>query len=230
MPAPALRAAQRERSVPPPHQWGEGLGEGPEKPAQLIGPQPEIVVPEQSLIRAGALVGDAAAVLPGQRHVALQRRREHREVVGRPRRLPLLLTVRGAPGELGSELVRYAPSPLPVPPREPDDVGLEPLELGPVELVQPFAELLVARAFVVHPGDRGDLLRACPGTVGGHHHQLVPAEQHLHAFEVGQLAGPLAELLKSGHAGRGYAEHPAPSPTVSETPVGRRHRARRAAC
>ncbi len=62
----------------------------------------------------------------------------------------------------------------------------------PLELVQPLADLGRGGALVREARQRPELLGAAGRALGGHHHELVPAEQHLDGVEVDEFGEAVA--------------------------------------
>ncbi len=182
---------------------GSSLGERAEQTAQLGGAEPEVIVAEQRVVDALAILGDAFPVLAGQLDVALQRGSERGEVIALACQAPALLALRAGLREFGGELLGHPPGALPVTPRDAHDVAVELLERLPVELLQPRAELLGGRPFVGQSRERPQLLRARRRALAGHHHELVPGGQHAQRGQVGQLGHALAQLFEGAHAQKG---------------------------
>ena len=192
---------------------GSASASAPNSRVSSLGAQPEVIVPQQPLVRRRARRRRRSAPYsPGQLHVARQRRGEHLEVVRGPRRLPLLLALGGRARELGGELLGNPPGALPVAPREPHDVALDALQLGSRRAPPAIRPSCSSRGeFVVQAGERGELLRAGAGPLGGHHHQLVPARAASARIRGRRArAVALAELLQARHGRRGVCGTPAP--------------------
>ena len=126
---------------------------------------------------------------------------------------------RSRAGELGSELIRHPPRALPVAPREAHDVAVEALERA-LRRARPAtgrAPRRGARSWVRRASVPSCCARAARA-LGGHHHELVPAQQHLDAVEVGELGEALAQLLQVGHRREAYAQPVSPGPAPG--PIG----------
>jgi len=166
------------------HERRKRVGELPEHAAQLVGPQPEVIVTEQRVIRALALFSDAPRIGAGELHVALQRGRESAEVILFARDPPALLPVGARAGKLGGKLFWNTTSPLPVATCDAHDVAIEIIELRPIELGQPAADVLGGAALMRDAGQGAKLLSPSLRALLRHHHQLIPADQHLDTGEV----------------------------------------------
>ena len=183
-------------------QWRQRARELAEDAAYLGRAQPEVVVAEQPLVRRLGRVRDAFAVGARELHVALEIRRERREVVLRPCALPAVLSLGVRVRELARELVRDLARPLPVAPREAHDVALALTELRVIELLEPPAELRRRRALVCQARDCPELVRACRAAFARHHHELVPLRERLQRVEIRKL-GDALEQLRERLRGRG---------------------------
>ena len=191
----------------------EQLGEPAEQAPELRRREAKVVVAEHRLVRALALLGDALGVLARETDVAFERRCERREVILGTRRHPALLPVGARSRELRGELVRHPPRALPVAPGEAHDVPIERLQLGVGELAQPFADVLRRRALVAKTRERAELRRTCRRAVRGHHHELVPPEQHLDRAQVRQLGQALAQISHRLHPPQPMHDRPRPGPS-----------------
>jgi hypothetical protein len=171
--------------------------------------QPEVVVAKQRLVAALALLRNAIAVGARELDVALQRRRERREVVVCTRLLPDLLAVGARPRQLHGELFRHPARPLPVAARKAHDVAVELVQGRPadrsrpiarrVDLRQPLSDLRGGGLLVGEASERPELLPARRAALAGHHHQLVPVGEHPNRGEIRQLGHAGAQLLHRVH-------------------------------
>ena len=166
----------------------------------MLGGKPVVVVAEQALVHALAILGHALTVGACELDVARERRRKGLEVVLRARLLPDLLAFGARAGALDHQLFGRAARARVVSSRDAHHVALELRELEALELIEPRAHPLVGGALVREAREQPELLCARVRSRGRHRHLLVPPQQHLHGGEVVQLAHAAAQLLEGVHA------------------------------
>src|SRR5437763_12506570 len=182
------------------------MRQGAEQLLQFARAQAEVVILEQRLVETAA-VGQTLAVRARQLYVSLQRRGEAAEVILRARPLPGLLAIGAGASALGRKLRWNAPRPLPVAPRHPHEIAVDIAEIRAFCLLQPRSDVLRGGTIMGQARERAERERAGAGTLGGHHHELVPGRQHLQGREVCELCSALAQVANRTHAWRVWRRH-----------------------
>ncbi len=181
------------------HQRRQCLGQLPEDTTEVVGPQPEVIVAKQPVIRTLTLARNALTVSTRQLDITLQSRHKSVEIVPLSRELPTLVPLGAGPSQLSGEVVGNATGPLPVAPRDPHDVAIDLIERRAGQLGQPSSDLLGGAALMGDTSQRSELLSPYWRALLRHHHPLIPVEQHLHATQVRELSHATAQLLHGAH-------------------------------
>jgi hypothetical protein len=189
-------------------QRRELLGELAEDVLQPRGRQPEVVVGQQRVVGPGGVV-EARGVLARELDVAPQRRREGREVARGAGGLPDVLALGGGALDLRRQLAGHAPRAVEVAAGDPHDLGIDAVQPGGLELVEPGADLAGRRALVREPLQGRELLGANSCSAGRHLHLLVPAEERRRPIEILDLGDALLQLGERGFHGRNRTLQPA---------------------
>ena len=141
--------------------------------------KPVVVVSEQRIVEAAAVLCQAFAVLARQADVALQRWRRTRRTRPPHAPAPALLALGAGPGELDSKLCRHTRGSLEVAPRDARDIAVQLVQRRLIQLVQQAAKLRRRGALVGQAGERPQHLGSRRRALPGHHHELVPLRQQL---------------------------------------------------
>ena len=181
------------------HELGEHGADRPEYLGHLGRLHVRLEVVEER--RVGRVLPlEALDVLPLELEVALERRKELREVVRRARLDPHLVAERRRSRQLDAELGRNAPLLLPVAPGDADEAGvvrvvLERLFDGP-EALEEMPDLVVDELLVDDAAECRERLGAGWMAAGRHRDLLIPGQDVSRSGEIGDLGEALSERTK----------------------------------
>ncbi len=163
---------------------GSACAERPEHTPQLGCAQPEVVVAEQPLVAALALLATHSPYARASSTLRSSAGANAAKSSFARAMLPALLAVGARSRALDRELFRHAARALPVAARQAHDVAIELVERPPPRRAASISSshspisAAVARSWVRRASVPSCCARA-GAALGGHHHQLVPAGEHL---------------------------------------------------